>query len=67
MVKKGEIIKSVNGKTYWANIKASPSLIEIEPELQKIFEEYYTIKYENYLVPNHYLAKANPIPIQSKV
>ncbi len=67
VVKNGEIIKSVNGKTYWANIKASPSLIEIEPELQKIFEEYYTIKYENYLVPNHYLAKTNPIPIQSKV
>jgi len=67
VVKNGEIIKSVSGKTYWVNVKASPSLLELEPELQKVFEEYYTVKYENYLVPEHYLAAAAPIPIQAKV
>lgn len=67
VVKNGEVVKSVSGKTYWTDIKASPSLLEIEPELQKIFEEYYTVKYENYLVPNHHLAVASPIPIQAKV
>ncbi len=67
VVKNGEVVKSVSGKTYWTDVKASPSLLEIEPELQKIFEEYYTVKYENYLVPNHHLAVASPIPIQAKV
>ncbi len=67
VVKNGEVVKSVNGKTYWANVKSSPSLLEIEPELQKVFEEYYTVKYENYLVPEHHLAVAAPIPIQAKV
>jgi formylmethanofuran dehydrogenase subunit A len=67
VVKEGKIVKSVNGKTYWTNVKASPSLLEMEPELQKVFEEYYTIKYDNYLVPDHYLAKANPIPIKAQV
>ncbi|MCK4477606.1 formylmethanofuran dehydrogenase subunit A [Candidatus Bathyarchaeota archaeon] len=67
VVKNGEIIKSVSGKTYWVNVKASPSLLELEPELQKVFEEYYTVKYENYLVPEHHLATAAPIPIQAKV
>ena len=63
----GEVVKSVSGKTYWANVKASPSLLEIEPELQKVFEEYYTVKYENYLVPEHHLAAAAPIPIKAEV
>ncbi len=67
VVKNGEIVKSVGGRTYWVNVKASPSLLEIEPELQKVFEEYYTVKYENYLVPDHHLAAASPIPVQAKV
>ena len=67
VVKNGEIVKSVPGKTYWVNVKASPSLMEIEPELQKIFEDYYTVKYENYSVPEHHLAVATPVPVQAKV
>lgn len=67
VVKNGEIMKSVRGKTYWVNVRASPSLLEIEPELQKVFEEYYTVKYENYLVPDHHLAVATSVPIQAKV
>jgi formylmethanofuran dehydrogenase subunit A len=67
VVKNGEIVKSVKGRTYWVNVKASPSLMEIEPELQKVFEDYYTIKYENYSVPEHHLAAATPIPVQAKV
>ncbi len=67
VVKKGKVVKSVNGKTYWVNVKASPSLLEMQPELQKIFEEYYTVAYENYLVPDHHLAVASRVPIQAKV
>jgi len=67
VVKNGEVVKSVSGKTYWVDVKASPSLLEIEPELQKVFEEYYTVKYENYLVPEHHLAATTSIPIQAKV
>ncbi len=66
-MKNGEVVKSVSGKTYWVNVKASPSRLEMESELQKVFEEYYTVKYENYIVPNHHLAVATPIPIQAKV
>lgn len=51
VVKKGEIVKQVMGRTYWANVKAPPSLLEIDSELRKVFEEYYTVKYENYIVP----------------
>ncbi|UCH31028.1 MAG: formylmethanofuran dehydrogenase subunit A [Candidatus Bathyarchaeota archaeon] len=67
VVKEGKVVKSTSGKTFWADIRAPPSLLEIEPEIQRVFEEYYTVKYENYLVPEHYLASSNPIPIQAKV
>jgi formylmethanofuran dehydrogenase subunit A len=67
VVRNGQITKSVSGKTYWTNVKASPSLLEVEPELQKVFEEYYTVKYENYLVPDHHLKSSSPIPVHAKV
>jgi formylmethanofuran dehydrogenase subunit A len=67
VARNGEIVKSVSGKTHWANVKASPSLLEMEPELQEVFEKYYTVKYENYLVPPHHLKFSSPIPIQAKV
>jgi formylmethanofuran dehydrogenase subunit A len=63
----GRIVKSVSGKTYWTRVKAPPSLLEVEPELQKVFEEYYTVKYENYIVPDHYLANSAPMTVQAKV
>jgi formylmethanofuran dehydrogenase subunit A len=67
VVKDGEITKSVVGRTYWTNVKASPSLLEIEPELQEVFEEYYTVKFDNYIVPNHHLSAANPITVEGRV
>jgi formylmethanofuran dehydrogenase subunit A len=67
VVKNGEIIKSVNGKTYWTNVKASPCILEAEPELQKVFEDYYTVKYENYEVPAHHLGASAPVPVQAEV
>jgi formylmethanofuran dehydrogenase subunit A len=67
VVKNGEVMKSVHGKTYWANVKASPCLLEVEPELRRVFEDYYTIKYENYVVPDHHLAASASIPICAKV
>jgi formylmethanofuran dehydrogenase subunit A len=67
VVKNGQVMKSVRGKTYWANVKASPYLLEVEPELRRVFEDYYTIKYENYVVPDHHLAASTSIPILAKV
>jgi len=67
VVKNGEVTKSVRGTTYWLNVKAPPCLLEVEPELRRIFEDYYTIKYENYVVPDRHLAASSSIPIRAKV
>jgi formylmethanofuran dehydrogenase subunit A len=67
VVKNGEIAKPVSGRTYWANVEASQCLLEIEPELRKVFEDYYTVKYDNYLVPDHHLAVSAPIRTSAEV
>ena len=67
VVKNGEIVKSINGKTYWVDVETSASLMEIEPRLKKEFEDYYTVQYENYLVPEHHLAVSSPVPVKAEV
>jgi len=67
VVKNGEVVKSVNGKTFWVNVKASPSIIEIAPTLQREFEKYYTVRYENYQVPTHHLAVSSPVLVEARV
>lgn len=59
VVKDGEIVKSIAGRTFW--VKASPSSTDVSPRLKSEFEDYYTVKYENYVVPEHHLAVSAPI------
>lgn len=67
VVKDGKVVRSVNGKTFWVNVKASPSVIEIAPTLQREFEKYYTVRYENYQVPTHHLAVSSPVLVEAGV
>jgi len=66
-VKDGEIVRSVQGKTFWVKVKASRSLREIVPKLKEAFEDYYTVQYENYIVPEHYLAVSSPVQVKAEV
>jgi len=67
VVKDGKVVRSVSGKTFWVNVRASPSIIEIAPTLQREFEKYYTVRYENYQVPTHHLAVSSPILVKAGV
>jgi formylmethanofuran dehydrogenase subunit A len=67
VVKNGEIVDSFCGKTFWTNVKAPKYLMEVEPQLQKKFEDYYTIKYENYQLSEDYLAISHPITVEARL
>jgi formylmethanofuran dehydrogenase subunit A len=67
VVKDGEIVKSLEGKTFWVKVEASPSLMAIVPKLKEAFEDYYTVQYENYIVPEHYLEVSNPVHVKAEV
>jgi len=67
VVKDGEIVKSIEGKTFWVKPELSNPLMEISPRLKEAFEDYYTVQYENYTVPEHHLAVSQPIPVKTEV
>jgi formylmethanofuran dehydrogenase subunit A len=68
VAKNGEIVKSVNGRTFWVNIKlSSPSEGEVASDLKQKFREYWTVEYENYPVPEGYLAQPAPISVKAEI
>jgi formylmethanofuran dehydrogenase subunit A len=67
VVKDGEIVKPVEGRTFWVEPELSTSRMEITPRLMKAFEDYYTVQYENYIVPEHHLAHPHPIQVKTEV
>jgi formylmethanofuran dehydrogenase subunit A len=66
-VKDGKIVKSVRGKTYWVKPELANPILEFSPRLKKVFEDYYTVQYENYIVPEHHLAVSHPITVKAEV
>jgi formylmethanofuran dehydrogenase subunit A len=67
VVKNGEIVKSVDGKTFWVDVETSPSVDKFAPGLKQVFEDYYTVQYENYVVPEHYLAISCPVHTKAEI
>ena len=66
VVKDGQIVKSVSGKTFWVDVKTSLP-IEVNDDLKRKFREYWTIEYENYPLPKGYLHNPAPISIKAEV
>lgn len=62
----GEIVKSVEGKTFWVNVGLSSSHSEVDSNLKQRFREYWTVEYENYPVPES-LAVSAPISVNAEV
>lgn len=67
VVKDGEVVKSVGGKTFWVKPELANPIFEASPRLKKAFEDYYTVQYENYIVPEHHLAVSHPISVKAEV
>jgi len=67
VVKDGEIVAAPVGRTYWVNTRAPKDIEDVVvPEVKKLFEDYYTVRFENYYIPESYLAYSAPIqPLES--
>jgi len=66
VVRDGEVVKSVMGRTIWVNVRVS-SPMEATEELKRKFREYWTVEFENYPVPEWYLARSHPIPVEARI
>lgn len=62
VAKEGEIVGTPIGRTYWVDSHVPDDLHNsVIPEIKRKFEDYYTIKIENYHVPESYLERSAPI------
>ena len=66
VVKDGEIVRSVQGKTFWVDTKLSSPMKPTE-DLKRKFREYWTVEYENYPIPEDYLTASAPIPVEARI
>ena len=66
-VKDGEVVKPVEGRTFWVKPVLSNSAKEISQQLKQAFADYYTVQYDNYIVPEHHLAASHPISVKTEV
>jgi len=62
VVRDGKIIRSVSGRTLW--VDTGVPLENVEPDLKRRFREYWTVEYENYIIPETYLLASKPIRIK---
>jgi formylmethanofuran dehydrogenase subunit A len=66
VVGNGEVLKHIEGATMWLDVKVSEP-IRITNEMKRRFREYWTVEYENYPVPESYLAVSCPINVEASV
>jgi formylmethanofuran dehydrogenase subunit A len=68
VAKNGEIVSSSKGKIYWVNSKVAEDIQKsMLNNLKMKFEEYYTVKMENYIINESYLHNSFMLNVQSEV
>jgi formylmethanofuran dehydrogenase subunit A len=66
VVKDGEILQHVDGRTIWLDVQTAEQ-VKVDEEMKRRFKEYWTVEYENYPVTDHYIKVSDPITIKADV
>ncbi|TRO54694.1 formylmethanofuran dehydrogenase subunit A, partial [Candidatus Bathyarchaeota archaeon] len=66
VVKDGEILQQVDGRTIWLDVQTAEQ-VTVDEEMKRRFKEYWTVEYENYPVTDHYIKVSDPITIKAEV
>ncbi|PVX27796.1 MAG: formylmethanofuran dehydrogenase subunit A, partial [Candidatus Bathyarchaeum sp.] len=66
VVKDGEIVKQVFGKTYWVDVKTKMPHT-VNDDIKRKFKDYWTIEYENYPLREGFLHSPAPVAITAEV
>jgi formylmethanofuran dehydrogenase subunit A len=62
VVKKGEVVRSVQGRTFWTKPKISEDIMKtMMSDLEPKFDDYYTVRMTNYPIEERYLTVSQPI------
>ncbi len=66
VVKDGQVVRPVFGKTFWVDVKTSLPK-EVNDDIKQKFREYWTVEYENYPIPDSFIHVPAPITIKAEV
>ena len=66
VAQKGEIVNPVRGRTYWVDVETREP-VKANADLRQRFEEYWTVQYENYAIPERFLHSPASIPVKAEV
>jgi formylmethanofuran dehydrogenase subunit A len=66
VVKDGAVVRHVDGRTMWLDVKVSEPT-KITSDMKRRFKEYWTVEYENYPVNEEHLKGLNPITVEASV
>jgi formylmethanofuran dehydrogenase subunit A len=66
LVKDAEIIATTPGRTMWLDVQTKEPY-EINDKIKRKFNEYWTIEFDNYPVPEHYIKVPEKITIKASV
>jgi formylmethanofuran dehydrogenase subunit A len=66
VVKDGVVLKHVDGRTMWLDVKVSEPA-RITGDMKRRFKEYWTVEYENYPVNEEHLKGLDPITVKARV
>lgn len=66
VAKDDRVVRSVDGKTIWADLGVSSCLghaprSEVIQDLKERFRDYWTVEFENYFIPEDFLKVSSPI------
>jgi formylmethanofuran dehydrogenase subunit A len=66
VVKDGEVVQHVDGKTMWLDVKTAEP-VKVDDDMKRRFKEYWTVEFDNYPVMDHYIKVPDPITIKADV
>jgi len=66
-VKNGDVVKPIDGRTFWVNPEVSSDLAESVVDLRERFQEYYTVGFDNYPVEESHLTSQRSILARAEV
>lgn len=66
VVKDGEVVQNVDGRTIWLDVKTREQL-KVDEEMKLKFRQYWTVEYENYPVYDHYVKVPEAITVQASI
>lgn len=67
VVKDGEVVQHVDGKTIWADITMKNPVNTDDEGFRQKFKDCYSVEYENYPIDVTYLKNPSPIKIEAKM